>query len=38
VITKTFPMTTVRSVLATTAKTSVRERDPPAHVGAAPLI
>lgn len=37
-ITKTFPMTTVRSVLATTAKTSVRERNPPTHVGAAALI
>lgn len=32
VITKTFPMTTVRSVLARTEKTSVRERDLPAHV------
>jgi REP-associated tyrosine transposase len=37
-ILRQFFMTTVRSVLAATAKTSVRERDPPAHVGAAPLI
>ena len=32
VITKTFPMTRVRSVLAATAKASIRERDLPAHV------
>jgi hypothetical protein len=31
-ILRQFFMTKVRSVLATTAKTSVRERDPPAHV------
>ena len=32
VITKTFPLERVRSVLAATGKTSVRERDLPAHV------
>jgi hypothetical protein len=32
VITKTFPLERVRSVLAVTGKTSVRERDLPAHV------
>jgi Insertion element 4 transposase N-terminal/Transposase DDE domain len=32
VITKTFPMTRVRSVLAATDKASIRERDLPAHV------
>lgn len=32
VITKTFPLTTVRSVLAATGKASRRERDLPAHV------
>jgi hypothetical protein len=32
VITKTFPMTTVRSVLAAHEKASVRQRDLPAHV------
>ena len=32
VITKTFPMATVRSVLAATEKSSVRQRDLPAHV------
>jgi len=32
VIAKTFPVTQVRSVLAATAKTSVRQRDLPAHV------
>src|ERR1700687_1168835 len=33
VITKTFPLKRVRSVLASTGKASVRERDLPAHVG-----
>ena len=32
VITKTFPLAKVRSVLSATAKTSVRQRDLPAHV------
>jgi hypothetical protein len=32
VITKTFPLTTVRAVLAASGKTSLRERDLPAHV------
>ena len=32
VITKTFPLTTVRSVLAASGKASLRERDLPAHV------
>ncbi|MBV6273013.1 transposase domain-containing protein, partial [Alcaligenaceae bacterium CGII-47] len=32
VITKTFPMQRVRSVLAATGKASERERDLPAHV------
>ena len=32
VITKTFPLTKVRSALSATAKTSVRQRDLPAHV------
>ena len=32
VITKTFPLERIRSVLAVTGKTSVRERDLPAHV------
>ena len=32
VITKTFPLERVRSVLATTGKASMRERDLPAHV------
>jgi hypothetical protein len=32
VITKTFPLERVRSVLAATGKTSMRERDLPAHV------
>src|ERR1700694_861339 len=32
VITKTFPLERVRAVLAATGKTSVRERDLPAHV------
>jgi hypothetical protein len=32
VITKTFPLVKVRSVLSATAKTSVRQRDLPAHV------
>src|ERR1700682_5941395 len=32
VITKTFPLKRVRSVLAATGKASVRERDLPAHV------
>jgi hypothetical protein len=32
VITKTFPLTTVRSVLTASGKTSLRERDLPAHV------
>lgn len=32
VITKTFPLTRVRSVLAATGKASLRERDLPAHV------
>jgi len=32
VITKTFPMKTVKSVLAATGKKSIRERDLPAHV------
>ena len=31
-ITKTFPLTTVRSVLATSGKASLRQRDLPAHV------
>src|ERR1700739_3018661 len=32
VITKTFPLTTVRAVLAASGKASLRERDLPAHV------
>jgi Insertion element 4 transposase N-terminal/Transposase DDE domain len=32
VITKTFPLTTVRSVLAASGKASLRQRDLPAHV------
>jgi Insertion element 4 transposase N-terminal len=32
VIAKTFPLTTVRSVLAASGKASLRERDLPAHV------
>jgi hypothetical protein len=32
VITKTFPLTTVRSVLVASGKASLRERDLPAHV------
>src|SRR5487761_1429035 len=32
VITRTFPLAKVRAVLAATAKSSVRERDLPAHV------
>lgn len=32
VIAKTFPLTQVRSVLARTAKASIRQRDLPAHV------
>ncbi len=32
VITKTFPLSTVRAVLAASGKTSLRERDLPAHV------
>ena len=32
VITKTFPLERVRSVLAATGKASIRERDLPAHV------
>jgi Insertion element 4 transposase N-terminal len=32
VITKTFPLTTVHAVLATSGKASLRERDLPAHV------
>jgi hypothetical protein len=32
VITKTFPLAKIRSVLSATAKTSVRQRDLPAHV------
>ena len=32
VITKTFPLSTVRAVLAASGKASLRERDLPAHV------
>ena len=32
VITRTFPLTTVRAVLAASGKASLRERDLPAHV------
>src|SRR6201995_606075 len=32
VITKTFPLTTVRSVLTASGKASLRQRDLPAHV------
>jgi hypothetical protein len=32
VVAKTFPMATVREILSTTGKTSMRERDLPAHV------
>ena len=32
VVAKTFPMATVREILSTTGKTSIRERDLPAHV------
>ena len=32
VITKTFPLSTVRAVLTASGKTSLRERDLPAHV------
>jgi Insertion element 4 transposase N-terminal len=32
VITKTFPLSTVRAVLAASGKVSLRERDLPAHV------
>lgn len=32
VLTKTFPVTTIKSVLQTTGRTSIRQRDLPAHV------
>ena len=32
VVAKTFPMSTVREILSTTGKASLRERDLPAHV------